>query len=141
MSSHLREDDPVTGRRRPFVVMADKVTELNRTMDAVDLMVMSEKGELHVVFVDYLFVTRHTGEALMRQIYEEAFIKKNVIESEGGHAAMHGGNVRWTIFQSQLPRTSCSADIASRQGRTANISRSSKHTGVDVVHLGSNAQA
>ncbi len=47
--------------------MANKVTELHRTGDAVALMVMSKKGELHAIFVDYLFVTSHTGEALMTQ--------------------------------------------------------------------------
>ena len=62
---HLHEIDPITGWKRIFAFMADKVTELHRTGDAVALMVMSEGGELQAVFCDYLLVTRHTGQALM----------------------------------------------------------------------------
>jgi len=39
-------------------------------------MIMTEEGELKVVFADYLLVNGHTGEALMGQIYDETFIKK-----------------------------------------------------------------
>jgi hypothetical protein len=49
--------------------MADKVTELNRSGDAVALMMMSKKGELQAIFVDYLLVTSHTGEVLMTIIH------------------------------------------------------------------------
>jgi hypothetical protein len=76
VSENIRAIDPITGRKRVFAFMADKVTELHRTRDAVVLMIMSEKGELQVVFADYLFVTGHTREALMGQIYDETFIKK-----------------------------------------------------------------
>ncbi len=73
---HVRAIDPITGRKRVFAFMADKVTELHRTGDAVALMTISEEGELQVVFADYLLVTGHTGAALMGQIYDETFIKK-----------------------------------------------------------------
>ena len=73
---HLHAVDTVTGRKRIFAFMADKVTELHRTGDAVALMVMSEGGELQAVFCDYLLVTGHTGEALMSDIYEKTFVKK-----------------------------------------------------------------
>ncbi len=76
VSEHLRAIDPVTGRKRIFAFMADKVTELHRTGDAVVVMVMSEEGELQDVFADYLLVTGHTGAALMGQIYDETLIKK-----------------------------------------------------------------
>ncbi len=54
---HLHAIDPITGRKRIFAFMADKVTELNITRDAVALMVMSMGGELQAVFFDYLLVT------------------------------------------------------------------------------------
>jgi len=50
---HVRAIDPIKGRMRVFAFMADKVTELHRTGDAVALMIMSEEGELHAVFADY----------------------------------------------------------------------------------------
>jgi len=56
--------------------MADIVTELHRTEDAVELMIVTEEGELKAVFADYLRVTGHTREVLMGQIYNETFIKK-----------------------------------------------------------------
>ena len=49
--------DLVTGRKRIFGFMADKVTELHITGDAVALTVMSEGGELQSIFGDYLLVT------------------------------------------------------------------------------------
>jgi len=61
--------DVITGRKRVFAFMADKVTELNRSGDAVALMMMSKKGELQAIFVDYLLVTSHTGEVLMTIIH------------------------------------------------------------------------
>ncbi len=73
---HLHEVDAVTGRKRIFTFMADKVTELHRTGNAAALMVMSEGGELQAVFGDYLFVTRHTGQALMHEMYNKTFTKK-----------------------------------------------------------------
>ena len=54
---HLHSVDAVTGRKRIFAFVADKVTELHRIVDAVALMIMSEGGELQAVFVDYLLVT------------------------------------------------------------------------------------
>ncbi len=60
IEKHLHVVDAITGRKRIFAFMADKVTELNRTGDAVALMVMSSDGEMQAVFVDYLLVTRHT---------------------------------------------------------------------------------
>ncbi len=56
--------------------MADEVTELHRTGDAVAVMMMSEEGEVKAMFADYLLVTGHIGEALMGQIYDETLIKK-----------------------------------------------------------------
>jgi len=57
--------DPITGRKRVFSFMTDKVTELHRSKDDVALLVMSEEVVLQPIFVDYLLVTHHTGEALM----------------------------------------------------------------------------
>jgi hypothetical protein len=76
ISEHVRAIDPVTGWKRVFAIMADKVTELHRTGDAIALPIMTEEGELMVVFTDYLLVTCHTGEAVMGQIYDETFVKK-----------------------------------------------------------------
>ena len=53
---HLHAVDAITGRKRIFAFMADKVTELHITRDAVVMMVMSSVGELQAVFVDYLLV-------------------------------------------------------------------------------------
>jgi hypothetical protein len=39
-------------------------------------MVMSKKGELQAIFVDYLLVTSHTREALMTQIYDNTVVTK-----------------------------------------------------------------
>ena len=76
VSDHVRAIDPVTGRKRVFAFMVDKVTELHRTGDAVAVMMMSEEGEVKAVFADYLLVKGHIGEALMGQIYDETFVKK-----------------------------------------------------------------
>ena len=46
VGDHLRAINPLTSRKRVFSFMADKVTELNRTGDAVAVMVMSEEGEV-----------------------------------------------------------------------------------------------
>jgi hypothetical protein len=76
INEHMRSIDPVTRRKRVFAFMADKITGLHRTGDAVAVMILSEEGELQALFVDYLLVEGHTREALMRQIYDESFIKK-----------------------------------------------------------------
>jgi len=76
IGDHVRSIDPVTHRKRVFAFVADKVTELHRTGNAIALMIMSEEGELQAVFADYLIVEGHTGKALMGQIYDETFIKK-----------------------------------------------------------------
>ncbi len=73
---HFNAIDPVTGRKRIFAFMADKVTELHRTRDAVALMYMTEEGELQAIFIHYLLVTGHTGDALMHGIYDNPFLKK-----------------------------------------------------------------
>ena len=39
--------------------MVDKIPELHRTGDAATLMVMSRKGELRVVILDYKLVIGH----------------------------------------------------------------------------------
>ena len=52
ISRHLHEVDAVTSRKRVFAFMADKVTELHRTGDAVAMMVMSHFGELPAIFCD-----------------------------------------------------------------------------------------
>jgi hypothetical protein len=76
MKDHVRVIDPITGRKRVFAFMADKVTELHWTGDAVVVMIMSAEGGLQDVFADYLLATGHTGEALMGQIYDETLVKK-----------------------------------------------------------------
>ncbi len=40
------------------------------------MLIMTEEGELKALFADYLLVADHTGEALMRQIYDETFVNK-----------------------------------------------------------------
>ncbi len=40
------------------------------------IMIITEEGDLKPLFVDYLLVTQHTSDALVRDIYEETFIKK-----------------------------------------------------------------
>ena len=39
-------------------------------------MVMSKKGELKVIFVDYTLVNAHIGEAFITQIYDDTLIEK-----------------------------------------------------------------
>ena len=51
ISKHLHEVDAVTIRKRVFAFLADKVTELHITGDAVAVMTMSEGGELQALFV------------------------------------------------------------------------------------------
>jgi hypothetical protein len=75
ISEHFDAIDPVTCRKRIFAFMADKVTELHRIGDAIALMLMPEKGELHAIFIDYLLVAGHTGDALNREIYDNTFLK------------------------------------------------------------------
>jgi len=50
IGNHLKAIDPITGRKRLFSFMADKVIELHKTWDVVALLIMSEKGVLHYVF-------------------------------------------------------------------------------------------
>jgi hypothetical protein len=76
ISDHVRAIDPVTGRKRVFAFMVDKVTELHKTWDLVALLLMTEEGELKAVFANYLLVIGHTREAPMRHINDETFIKK-----------------------------------------------------------------
>jgi hypothetical protein len=66
---HVRVIDPVTCRKRVFVFMVDKVMELHRTGDAVAVLIISEEGELQVMFADYLLLIGHTcfREADLRQ--------------------------------------------------------------------------
>ena len=73
---HMHGVDRVTGRKRLFAIAADKVTALHRTGDAVGMLIMTDEGELKTMFLDYLLVTQHTGDALMREIYEQTLIKK-----------------------------------------------------------------
>ncbi len=72
----MRAIDPITGRKRVFAFMADKVTDPYRTRDAVALLIMAEEGELTAVFADYLLVTCHPWKTLMGHIYDETFVKK-----------------------------------------------------------------
>ena len=67
---HMHGVDRVTNRKRLFAIAADKVTALHRTCDAVGMLIMTDEGELKTMFLDYLLVTQHTGDALMRGIYE-----------------------------------------------------------------------
>ena len=82
--------------------MAGKVTELHRTGDAVALMLMTEEGELHAIFIDYLLVTGHTEDALMREIYDNTFLKKTATNSGGETGAVHWSCFRWAIFQCEM---------------------------------------
>jgi hypothetical protein len=52
---HLYAIDAVTRRERIYAVIADKVTELHITWDAVAVMAMSEGGELQAVFLGLPF--------------------------------------------------------------------------------------
>jgi len=83
INEYVRAIDPITGRKRVFAFMADKVTELHRTSDAVALRIMTEKRGLKVVFADYLLVTGHSGEALMGQIYDETFVNNQARSQPG----------------------------------------------------------
>jgi len=74
ISEYVRAIDPITGRKRIFAFMANKVTELHRTGDTIALLIMTEEGELKVVVADYLLVSDPTGEDLMEQIYNETFV-------------------------------------------------------------------
>ena len=60
INEYVRAVDQINGRTRVFASVADKVTGLHRAGDAVALMIMTEVGELKVVFADYLLVTGHT---------------------------------------------------------------------------------
>jgi hypothetical protein len=53
ISEHFKEIDPVTCRKRILAFMADKMTELHRTRDGVDLMFIIEEGEIRSIFIDY----------------------------------------------------------------------------------------
>jgi hypothetical protein len=76
INEHVRSIDPTTGRNRVFAFMANIVTELHRTGDAIALMIMTEEGDLQVVFEDYLLFKGHNGGALMGKFYDETIIKK-----------------------------------------------------------------
>ena len=73
---HIHAVDHVTYRKRLFAFVADKVTELHRTGDAIGMMIMTEEGYLKHFFLDYILVTKHISHALMRETYEETFVKK-----------------------------------------------------------------
>ena len=73
---HLHEVNSVTCRKRVFAFMADKVTDLQRTGDAVAVMVMLEVEELKALFCDYLLVKGHTAQALMTNIYDKILVQK-----------------------------------------------------------------
>jgi hypothetical protein len=75
---HLHTIDEIISRKRIFASMADKVADLHRIGDAVGMIAMSECGELHALFEDYLLVTRHTGESLMKEIYDKTFMKNYI---------------------------------------------------------------
>ena len=66
INQYVRAVDPITCRKRVFAFMVDKITDLIRTEDAAALLITTEEGELTAVFADYLLITGHTGEALMR---------------------------------------------------------------------------
>ncbi len=73
---HIRAIDPLTSRKRVFAFMADKVTEMHRSGDAVALLIITEEGELKTVLANYLLVIGHIGEALMGRIYDDNFVNK-----------------------------------------------------------------
>ena len=76
ISRHLHEVNAITGRKHVFAFMADKVTELHGTGDAVAVMAMSEIGELQAIFRDYLLVKEHTTQTLMTHIYDKTLVQK-----------------------------------------------------------------
>jgi hypothetical protein len=71
---HIHGIDHATCRKRLFAFAADKFIELQKTVDAIGMLIMME-GELKSLFIDYLLITRHTSHALMSDIYQEKFIK------------------------------------------------------------------
>ena len=83
--------------------MADKVTELHRTGDAVALMVMSKKRELQAIFVDCLLVTSHTGKALMTQIYDNILVKKLRLSPEDIRQQCTGATFDGQYFSLNCP--------------------------------------
>jgi hypothetical protein len=58
---HLHAVDAVTRRKRIFAFMADTVTKLHITWDAVAVIMMSEVGELQAVFCDFLWLRNILG--------------------------------------------------------------------------------
>jgi hypothetical protein len=73
---HLHAVDYVTSRKHLFAFAADTVTDVHKTGDAIVMLIMTKEREEKSIFIDYLLVTQHTGHALMREIYEEKFVKK-----------------------------------------------------------------
>jgi hypothetical protein len=76
ISRHWHKVDAVTGRKRLFAFMADKVTELHKTGDADAVMVMSEVRELQAIFCEYLLVKGHTSQALITDTYDKTLVQK-----------------------------------------------------------------
>ncbi len=52
ISEYVRAIDPLTCWKQVFAFMANKVTELHQTEDAVALMIMTEEVELKALFAD-----------------------------------------------------------------------------------------
>ena len=62
--------------KRVFAFAADKVIELLRAGDARGMLIITEAGDIKPLFVDYLLLTQHIGNALMKGIYEKTIVKK-----------------------------------------------------------------
>ncbi len=76
IKNHIHATDKVTCHKCLFAFAADKVNELHMTGDVVDMLIMTEAGDIKPLFVDYLLLTQHIGHALMKGIYEKTFVKK-----------------------------------------------------------------
>ena len=69
MVKWLHAVDPLTGKPRVFAACADKVTEQNRTGQAIGLLFFDE-GEVKPAFIDYVLAKDGTGKGIAHDIME-----------------------------------------------------------------------
>ncbi len=120
--------------------MADKVTELHRTEDAIALIIMTEEGELKAVFADYLLVTGHTGEALMGQICDETFVNKLGLTPAEIREQCTGAAFDGAYFHLNSPEHLANqADSGESKGSSSYTVRDSELGGVASMYRGSRA--
>ena len=103
IKEHLRAVDLVTCRKLLFAFDADKVTELHKMGDSIGISIMTEEGNVKPIFIDYLLVTQHTGNALTREIYEETFVQKLGLTRQEIRPHCTG----WAVFQPRRSRSCC----------------------------------